>query len=468
MKTASVIGGVCVAVVIGVAAAGTYAWRSEISPIERPLTTSFDPALVARGAQLATLGDCAVCHTAPGGKLFAGGLPLPTPFGTIYSTNITPDPATGIGSWSEAAFARAMREGVNREGQHLYPAFPYDHFTKVSDGDNRALYSFLMTREPVRAEPPANALPFPLNVRLVLAGWKLLFLRTGAYQDDPARSAEWNRGAYLAEGLGHCGACHTPRNILGAEEKSKAYAGGVAEGWNAYALDAASPSPIPWTVDSMTDYLKRGWGAHHGVARGPMAPVTANLGSVPDADARAIATYLVDRAGPPSAERKARAEQLLARPQLNGSGTRAPIAGSQTNPIAVNASDPGAAIYAAACSTCHNAGRALPYGGISLSLSSAMYGPDPTNPINVILHGIPAAEGERGPVMPGFAGVLTDAQVAALLGYMRANFSDRPVWTGIESRVAKARNGGADGPAIRAADGTSSAPANPTRRETSW
>lgn len=191
--------------VIAAAAFAAIAWRSEIEPVKT--AQDFDPALVKRGAELAAVGNCIACHTVPGAQAFAGGLALPTPFGTIYSTNITPDAETGIGAWSEAAFARAMREGVDRRGHHLYPAFPYDHFTRVTDEDNRALYAFLMTRAPVKATPPPNELAFPLGFRPVLALWKLLFLDKGPLELDPQQSEEWNRGAYLAEGLGHCGAC---------------------------------------------------------------------------------------------------------------------------------------------------------------------------------------------------------------------------------------------------------------------
>ena len=228
---------VIVIVVIAGGAAAALAWRPTIEPVPRPAAASFDPALVKRGGELAAIGDCATCHTAPGGRAFAGGLALPTPFGTIYSTNITPDEQTGIGAWSEEAFRRALWEGVDRGGRHLYPAFPYDHFTLIDERDVSALYAFLMTREPVTAPAPANKLPFPLNFRPLLAGWKLLFLHTGRFQPDPNQSAEWNRGAYLARGLAHCGACHTPRNAFGARKKDRAFAGGEAEGWTAYALD---------------------------------------------------------------------------------------------------------------------------------------------------------------------------------------------------------------------------------------
>src|SRR5687768_14305547 len=198
--------------------------HSALAPSEPPPRAAFDADVIAKGAQLAAMGNCNVCHTAPGGKAYAGGRPLKTPFGTVYGTNITPDPETGIGRWSEAAFARAMREGLDREGRHLYPVFPYDHFTKMTDEDIRALYAFVMTRQPVRAETPPNELPFPFNVRSAIGVWKHLYFEPGRFRPDPAQSAEWNRGAYLAEGLGHCGACHTPRNLVGAEKKSQDFA----------------------------------------------------------------------------------------------------------------------------------------------------------------------------------------------------------------------------------------------------
>src|SRR3954453_17260335 len=203
-----------IAIIVLAAAVAAFAviWRPAIAAIEPPAAGSLDPALVKRGRELAAIGNCSDCHTLRGGKAFAGGLPVPTPFGTIYSSNITPDPETGIGRWSEAAFRRAMRDGVGRDGRHLYPTFPYDHFTHVTDEDDRALYAFLMTRPAVRALPPRNELRFPLNQRATIAGWKLLFLHGGIFRRDPSQSAEWNRGAYLVEGLAHCGACHTPRN----------------------------------------------------------------------------------------------------------------------------------------------------------------------------------------------------------------------------------------------------------------
>src|SRR3954452_16503677 len=227
---ASVIAGLLIA---GGGTGLAIAWRPAIAAIDPPAPQSFDADLVRRGRDLAAIGNCSDCHTVRGGKSFAGGLPVPTPFGTIFSSNITPDPDTGIGRWSEEAFRRAMRSGVNRDGQHLYPTFPYDHFTHVTDGDDRALYAFLMTRQPVHATPPANKLSFPYDQRVVIAGWKLLFLRGGNWHPDPSQSAEWNRGGYLVEGLAHCGSCHTPRNALGAEQASKAFSGGDVDNWHA-------------------------------------------------------------------------------------------------------------------------------------------------------------------------------------------------------------------------------------------
>jgi mono/diheme cytochrome c family protein len=187
--------------VLGVLGFGALAWRPAIAPVSPPGRGAFASELVAKGAALAAGGYCAECHTTKSGPQFAGGYAMATPFGVLYSTNITPDPETGIGTWSEAAFARAMREGVARDGSLLFPAFPYDHFSKLSDGDVQALYAFFMTRAPVRAPARGNGLPFPLNVRYLQAGWRLLFFGPGRFEPDASKSAEWNRGAYLAKGL---------------------------------------------------------------------------------------------------------------------------------------------------------------------------------------------------------------------------------------------------------------------------
>ena len=391
-----------------------------------------------RGANLAALGNCNTCHTAPNGQPFSGGQPLRTPFGTIYSTNITPDPQTGIGRWSQEAFRRAMREGVDREGRHLYPAFPFDHFTLASDEDDKALYAFLMTRRPVRAMAPANELPFPLNERPVLAAWKLLFLRAGTFRPDASHDAIWNRGAYLAQGIAHCGACHTPRNTFGAEDTSQTFAGGEAEGWRAFAINAASSSPIPWDADSLYAYLRQGWHGLHGVAQGPMGPVTDNFASVADDDVKAIAVYIASMMGEPMPERRQQGAALVAAAKLSSTGAKPRWGGSQTVPPQM-ASDPGAAIYASACASCHESGRPVPYGGIGLSLSTVINGESSRNLLNLVLGGVPAADGVRAPIMPGFSGTMTDQQMIELASYLRSTFSKKPAWADTAAQLREAR-----------------------------
>jgi mono/diheme cytochrome c family protein len=431
MASPRMIGGiVAIAAIAGAIAVVAIVWRPAMAAIEPPAPQSFDSALVKRGRVLADIGNCNDCHTVRGAKDFAGGLPVPTPFGIIYSSNITPDPETGIGRWSEDAFRRAMQSGVDRDGRHLYPTFPYDHFTHVSDEDDRALYAYLMTRRPVYAPARDNQLSFPLNQRVVVAGWKLLFLRRGTYQPDSTKSAEWNRGAYLVEGLAHCGACHTPRNALGAERKRAAFAGGDVDNWHAYAINNQSPAPVPWDADALYQYLRQGWHPDHGVARGPMAQVVGNLSAVPGSDVRAIATYMADVFGAPTPERKRRGDDVLARAASRP--VQAPQGGS--------GSGGGEAVYAAACATCHATDRAPPYGGIDLARSSAISSPDARNAANIVLMGIPPREGERSPIMPGYADSMTDEQIAALLTYLRARFSDQPPWTNIAEIVRNARH----------------------------
>ena len=324
-----------------------------------------DQILVRHGAVLAAIGDCAACHTAAHGAAYAGGRAIQTPFGTLFSSNITPDEQTGIGGWPLAAFIRAMRQGVSRDGRNLYPALPYTHFTSMSDDDLASLYAYFMAQPAVFSQPPANRLPFPLNWRPLLAGWNLLFLDDRRFAPDPAHDAEWNRGAYLIGGLAHCGACHTPHNGLGAEQNGKALAGGEAEGWHAPALAGAS-----WSVDSLTSYLRTGADPHHAAAAGPMAPVWWNLARVPETDVRAMATYVASFAGSPAAP-------------------------PADNPDAANL--PGAAIFAGACASCHGpAAPMMQEGGASLGYSAAVQADDPGNLLRVMLRGIrPGAVSRR-------------------------------------------------------------------------
>ena len=452
MRSPRIIGSVIAALLVaGAVAVFAVAWRPAIAAIDPPAPQSFDAALVKRGRYLAAIGNCNDCHTVRGGKSFAGGLPVPTPFGTIFSSNITPDADTGIGRWSEAAFRRAMRSGVDRDGQHLYPTFPYDHFTNVTDADDQALYAYLMTRQPVRAPTRENELSFPLDQRFVIAGWKLLFLRHGTYQPDAAQSAEWNRGAYLVEGLAHCGSCHTPRNALGAERASAQFAGGDVDNWHAYAINAQSPAPVPWDADALFAYLRDGWHPDHGVARGPMAQVVSNLSSAPQDDIRAIATYMAGVFGTPTPDRKRQGEAVLAQVK-----SPAVVQASKINPA-------GAAIYAAACATCHETDRSPPYGGVNLALSTAIAGPDPRNVANVVLSGVRPVEGERSPIMPGFAASMNDVQISALLNYLRARFSNQPAWTGVQKTVEDARR--TQTVFLQTSPGPHNTPADATQRD---
>jgi mono/diheme cytochrome c family protein len=390
-------------------------WKPQIDPIEPANTSAFNSLLVTDGAEFAAIGNCAVCHTAPGGKAYAGSRALPTPFGAVYSSNITPDPETGIGRWSEEAFRRALRDGVDREGRHLYPAFPYDHFTHLTDDDIRALYAFVMTRDPVHSLPPENKLPFPFNIRPLLAGWKLLFLERGPRAGDAAQNADWNRGAYLAESIAHCGACHTPRNFLGAERKARAYAGGESEGWDAPALDSGSPAPVAWTADQLFAYLGTGWQAQHGASAGPMAPVTENLAGVPEKDVRAIAIYIASLS---------KGRLVAASPSRTGDEASA-----------------AATIYAGACGVCHEKPPDAASRGLPLSLSSSLREARPRNTLNVILHGIARLPGVSGPFMPAFDGMLTDAQIADLAAYMRNRFTEAPAWSNFGDEISKIRKG---------------------------
>jgi mono/diheme cytochrome c family protein len=405
---------------LGVGSFVVYAWRSTIPPADPPAADSFDAQTIRRGAELAALGNCITCHTASGGDSLAGGRPMPTPFGTIHSTNITPDVNTGIGHWSQAAFQRAMREGVDRQGEHLYPAFPYEHFTLIDDADIAALYAFLMTRQPVQAQTPENHLPFPLNMRIILAGWKLLFLREGPRRNDPSHDEQWNRGAYLAEGVGHCGACHSPRNGFGAEIRGQHLDGGEVEGWHAYAINARSRSYEAWNADALHTYLRKGWHDQHGIAHGPMAPVTRNLASVADSDVRAIAVYVAS---------------------LTGGQTRSQQAHAAADPAS---NETGAAIYAASCESCHDGTRPLPLGGMKLALSTAVTGESATNLIKVVLDGLHPPEGTAGAIMPGFSSTLTDGQLESLVAYIRTNIGARPPWTGVETTVREARSRASD------------------------
>ncbi|KXU84212.1 cytochrome C [Paraburkholderia monticola] len=428
------IAGVAAALVAFGAAHGghaSHAGEPEPSPVTTAFATASDTTAEARGAKLAALGDCITCHTATGGQPLAGGLPLQTPFGVIYSTNITPDQETGIGRWTLDEFTRAMRRGVSRDGHLLYPAFPYPHFTHMSDADIASLYAWLMSRDPVNARAPHNALIFPLGFRPIIAGWNLLYLHADTTAaPSPSDAPDIARGRYLVESLGHCGACHTPLNHLGAERREHALQGGTIDGWDAPALTDLASRPTPWTQQQLVSYLRTGLASAHGAAAGPMRPVTRMLADAPASDVEAIAAYLLALSpGPPGEP-----EHVVATPPA--SAARVPVVG---------ATGSGANLFAAACASCHAEGAPMSIGGAraSLAFGTAVNADSPRNMVRLILDGIDWHESDGAPFMPSFANTFTDAQIAELANYTRARFTARGAWPSLDAgAVAQFRKDG--------------------------
>lgn len=418
------------AAVLGMTVFFLLAWRPAIAPIAPPTPASFSADSIAKGEILAADGHCVSCHTRPGAQPFAGGYGVNTPFGIVYGTNITPDPETGIGRWSLKAFDRAIREGISSDGSHLYPAFPYNAYTELWDDDVKALYAYIMTRPPVRATVPANTILFPLSIRAFQEGWKILFFRSGRYRPDSSKSAEWNRGAYLAEALSDCGGCHTPRNLLGAEKTSDAYAGAMIDDWIAPALTDANPSPVPWTQTELMSYLRTGLGPMHGAATAAtMTPVVREgLGAsvVPEADVRALAVYFADID-------HASVREAAVEPTVKSALATSYLGSDQEY-------DPDARLYASACMSCHyNSGPAPLPARPELALNSALTLPEPTNFIQTVLKGIGNSEGAPGLVMPAYASSLSDADVARLAAYLRRTRTKLSPWTDVENKVATIR-----------------------------
>lgn len=395
-------------------------------------TPVYSAQQVQRGARLAAIGSCAACHTSDAAAPYAGGVPLHTPFGVVYSTNITPDTETGIGGWSRDEFTRAMREGVSRDGHQLYPAFPYDFYTRLTDDDIASLYAFIMTRDPIRAPARENRMRFPFGFRPLVAGWKLLYLDKSPVVAKADKDPAWNRGAYLVEALGHCGACHTPRNALGAPERRRYLGGGEAEGWYAPPLDKSSPSPLPWTVEQLTAYLRAGIAEDHAVAGGPMQQVASALADADENDVRAMAVYIHSFMGTPSSETQQNA--LAGAKRASHESLPAPSPDDRVLAL-------GYSVYQGACARCHDRGRvASSSGALQLPAAVAVYDPDPRSLIHVIRDGIIPPDTEPGRWMPGFANALTDEQVAALAAYLRRYAARMPPWPKLDDAVQKAKS----------------------------
>ncbi|MDX2221315.1 MAG: cytochrome c [Rhodospirillaceae bacterium] len=370
---------------------------------------------VERGRYLAVAGNCTSCHTAPGGAAMAGGVAFVTDFGTIYSTNITSDAAAGIGGWSYEQFARAMREGIAADGRHLYPAFPYPSFARITDDDMKALYAYFKTVPAASTKPPENKMSFPFNQRGLMAVWNALFFDGAAFAPDPAQSSEWNRGAYLVQGLAHCGACHTPRNFLGAEDNARALSGGTLNDrvarnkvrpWTAVNLTSAQSGLAAWTEQDVFDYLKTGH-SNRGGSAGPMNEVVGNsTRHLTDTDVKAMAVYLK---------------------------SLPPIEPSPQHELSAEERRRGETLYTIHCGTCH-----LPTGlgakpgselGPPLVGSAIAQAADPATLINAILYGREILPGSQSPEhwtnMKPLGNVLNDADVAAIATYVRGDWGNR-------------------------------------------
>jgi mono/diheme cytochrome c family protein len=392
-------------------------------------------ALVARGEYLATAADCVACHSVPGGEPYAGGLAFKLPFGTIYSSNITPDKSHGIGAWSDAEFVRAMRHGVDNKGRELYPAFPYTAYANMSTDDVLAIRAYLNTLQPVAGDVEPNHLMFPLNQRYLMRGWKLLNGRQHSWQPDPQQSPEWNRGAYLVEGAGHCGECHTPRNVFYGLNKGEKFAGAVAQGWKAYNITSDRVSGIGnWSVDEIARYMGTGHSPGRGAASGNMAEaVSLSLRKLAPADLRAMAVYLHSI---PAKSSKDGGKVDLNPPALSASTLYNPPSGE------TRGGGVGLRLYEGACASCHGwngEGVQTAYG--SLRGARTVNDPTATNLIQVILSGSAIETTEGHLSMPAFGASLSDAEIAALANYVLQHFGNkRPTVT--PARVAEARKAG--------------------------
>ena len=372
------------------------------APCHAQLIDQQDFTLIARGRYLATVGDCTACHTKDGGAFMAGGRALPTPFGRIVSPNITPDRATGIGAMSDETFYNAMHNGMTHE--RLYPAMPYPYYTKATRADVMAIRAWLTTIPPTVNEVHSNTLPFPFNVRLSMWGWNTLFFTPGEWHDQQSKSADWNRGGYLVEGLGHCGACHTPKNILGADDNGSHLQGYALQGWFAPNITGDKHVGVgAWSAQDIVDYLKTG-ANQYTAASGPMAEEIRDSTSHWSLDdLQAAATYLLDQ---------------------SGSNKPAP------QPVAAN--DPavraGQAIYVDQCSACHTmdgsgVARLLP----TLKNSPFVQQDNPDSLLHVVLNGtraVSTSAAPTAPAMPNFDWKLSDEQVAAVVTFIRNSWGN--------------------------------------------
>jgi mono/diheme cytochrome c family protein len=375
------------------------------------------PELIAYGKTLVEAGDCAGCHTADPAKPFAGGKRIDTPFGAIYAPNLTPDRNTGIGGWADADFTRALRYGVAPDGSNYYPAFPYPYFTKMTKDDTLAIRAYLGTLAPVVSRNKPPELRWPFGYRGLMRIWNTMFFKPGLFEPDQSQSAAWNRGGYLVTGLGHCGACHTPKNYFGADKQAQALSGNEVGGWYAPRLDGAPRTGLKsWSVEDIVEYLQSGRNAKSH-ADGLMAEVVVNSTSkMSDADVRAIAVYL--KGLPP-----ARRETIVTPPDEATMKT-------------------GQAVYAKFCIACHEAdGTGSPRIYPPLPANALLQSVNPSSTLRITLDGAHTVTTPRAPntgEMPAYARQLSDEEIAAVANYIRNSWGNSgPLVT--PAQVAKAR-----------------------------
>lgn len=375
-------------------------------------------AAIERGRYVAVAGDCVACHTAHGsGKPFAGGLALETPFGKLVGSNITQDVKTGIGSWTEEQFTRAVRQGKGKHGENLYPAMPYNAYVKISDSDMHDLWAYMKTIKPVDNAVESNQLPFPFKLRFLMAGWNLLFFDNVPFKDDSTQTVEWNRGAYLVQGLAHCASCHTGKNFFGGDTKAT-LAGGTLGGWYAPDITGGEGGLHDWTTAQTVEYLKTGGNAIS-MASGPMAEAVENsFQHMTEADLQAIAVYLKTVAGPEAAPRPA------------------PLADSNAQMTL------GAHVYAVNCAACHASnGKGLDGLVTALAGNRALQAKVDSNLVNAVLRGTTPAITHGKPTgagMPSFAWKLSDDEIAAAGTYVRNSWGNAAAPVAAAS-VTKAR-----------------------------
>jgi mono/diheme cytochrome c family protein len=403
-----------IGVVGAISAACFFFWPASIEAVQATNAQPTGSALVAKGEYLTKAADCAACHTAPGGKPFAGGRAFKLPFGTIYSTNITPDRETGIGQWSDAEFVRALHRGIGRNGEDLYPAFPYTAYALLSIDDVLAIRAYLSTVRPASLPNTDNTLSFPFNQRYTLRAWKLLFMPTRQWEPSAAHDAAWNRGSYLAEALAHCGDCHTPRNLLFATKNGRKYAGAIVDGWKAYNITSDNETGIgAWSDEEVERYLSSGHAKARGSAGGGMAEaIDLSLRHLSSEDIASLTRYL--RTVP--AQRSELAARVVHDPAtLNGATAWSPGADRDEST--------GFQVFASACASCHGwDGNGQQTDNAGLRGSRSVNDPAGTNVVRAVLEGIKIGSPGGNNTMPSFAAAYSDEEIAAVSNYVIGHF----------------------------------------------